>query len=175
MRFAEQNLIGLGLQTALWDFGAWFEAASVSGAQDYWRVSLGLDYAFTESTLAMVEYHYNGAGTDDVASYLTQTNQVAYTQGGVFLLGENYIIPAISIQLSPLLSAGLQGLFNLDDNSTYLSASLDYNVKEDLYIGFGYYHFRGEKLSLTNAGTPLLNSEYGSNPNNLFVSISYYF
>jgi hypothetical protein len=175
MRFAEQNLIGLGLQTALWDFGAWFETASVSGAKDYWRVSLGLDYAFTESTLAMVEYHYNGAGTDEVASYLTQTNQIPYTQGGVFLLGENYIIPAISIQLSPLLSAGLQGVFNLDDNSTYLSASLNYNVKEDLYIGFGYYHFRGEKLSLTNAGMPLLNSEYGSNPDNLFVSLSYYF
>ena len=106
--------------------------------QDYWRVSLGLDYAFTESTLAMVEYHYNGAGSDDVASYLTQTNQIPYTQGGVFLLGENYIIPAISIQLSPLLDQlDCRGYLILMINSTYLSASLNYNVKEDLYIGLG--------------------------------------
>lgn len=175
IRFADQNLIGFGVQTALWDFGAWAEAARVTGIQDYWRISLGLDYAFTESTLATVEYHYNGAGTDDVASYLTQTSQLPYTQGGVFLLSEHYIIPAISMQLSPLVTAGLQGVFNLDDNSTYLSASLSYNVTEDLYIGFGYYHFSGKELSLTTTGMPLLNSEYGSNPDNLFVSISYYF
>ena len=175
IRFAEQNLIGFGLQTALWDFGTWVEAASVTGIRDYWRVSLGLDYSFNESTFASVEYHYNGAGSDDVATYLTQINQIPYSQGGVFFLGENYIIPALSIQLSPLTTVGIQGVFNLDDHSTYLSASLNYNVKEDLYIGLGYYHFSGKKLSLTTTGSPVLNSEYGSNPDNLFVSISYYF
>jgi hypothetical protein len=164
IRFAEQNLIGVGLQTALWDFGTWVEAASVTGIRDYWRVSLGLDYSFNESTFASVEYHYNGAGSDDVATYLTQINQIPYSQGGVFFLGENYIIPALSIQLSPLTTVGIQGVFNLDDHSTYLSASLNYNVKEDLYIGLGYYHFSGKKLSLTTTGSPVLNSEYGSTP-----------
>ena len=175
IRFAEQNLVGVGMQSALWDFGAWIEAARVTGSHDYWRVSLGLDYSFTESTLATVEYHFNGAGSDDAGTYLTQFSQTPYTHGGVFLLGENYLIPAVSVQLSPLVTAGFQGVFNLDDKSTYVSATLSYNISEDLYIGLGYYHFSGHKLSLTPAGTPRLNSEYGSNPDNLFLSVSYYF
>jgi hypothetical protein len=175
IRFAEQNLIGFGVQSALWDFGTWLEAASLTGVQDYWRVSLGFDYSFTESTLASVEYHYNGAGSDDPAAYLGQFDLVPYTLGGVFLLGENYIIPAVSVQISPLLTLGVQGVFNLDDQSTYTSAIINYNIQEDLYLGLGYYHFSGKKLSQSSLGIPSLNSEYGSNPDNLFVSVNYYF
>lgn len=175
IRFAEQNLIGFGAQSALWNFGTWFEAASVTGVQDYWRVSLGFDYSLSESTLASVEYHYNGAGSDDPATYLNQFNQVPYTLGGVFLLGENYLIPAVSIQISPLLTLGVQGVFNLDDRSTYTSANINYNIREDLYLGLGIYHFSGEKFSQSPLGVPTLNSEYGSNPDNIYMSVNYYF
>ena len=175
IRFAEQNLLGIGVQSSLADFGTWFEAARVNGQQDYWRASMGLDYSFSESTLASVEYHFNGAGSDNPSNYFNLLSQTPFTLGGVFLLGKNYLIPAVSIQLSALISAGIQGVLNLDDHSTYTSVTLSYNVKEDLYLGAGYYHFSGSKLTLSPLGNPVLNSEYGSNPDNLFVSINYYF
>ena len=63
-RFAGQSMIGGGMQSALGEFGFWLEAAAVTSDEDYVRASVGLDYAFSERSLAQLEYHYNGAGSD---------------------------------------------------------------------------------------------------------------
>jgi len=47
----------------------------------------------------------------------------AYTAGGVFLLGKNYLIPRISWQVNTLLGLSFQTPANLDDDSV-LSASM---------------------------------------------------
>jgi hypothetical protein len=175
MRFSDQNLFGVGLQSALGSFGFWFEAAYVSGDRDYTRASTGLDYAFNENVFGMVEYHFNEAGSGDTADYLTAQFDTAYRAGGVFLLGRNYVIPSITWQISTLLGLSMQSIVNLDDGSFFVNTSLDYSLSDNLYLGSGYYHFSGEDLYIEARGFPQLGSEYGSNPDSIFISLRYYF
>ncbi len=174
-RFAEQTLIGAGIQSALWDFGFWFEIAGVNGEVDYVRTSVGLDYAPSKNTFAMIEYHYNGAGSDNPTDYLGLFSTIPYQRGGVFLLGQDYIMPSITVQLSALWGISVQAIYNLNDNSAFLSTSAAYNVAEDFYMDFGYYHFVGDEISTLPDGIPELGSEYGTNPNVLYASIRFYF
>jgi len=179
MRFAEQNLLGVGVLSALGSVGFWFEAAQVSGDDDYTRASTGIDYAFNEDVFAMVEYHFNGAGSDKANEYLGQLNDVAYNEGGVFLLGQNYLIPVVNWQASTLLSFSMQALANLDDGSLFVSANADYSLSDNLYLGVGYYHFSGDDFQLSNQDQTQngfqLGSEYGGNPDSIFASLRYYF
>ena len=175
IEFAEQQLTGLGLQTAIWNLGFWLETAYVNGDKDYLRLSTGIDYSFSENTFAQLEYHYNGAGSNDHRDYLSNLDSIPNQRGGVFLLGKNYVIPSFTLQLSPLWFLASQAIVNLDDDSSFLSLSAQYNIAEDFYMDFGYYHFSGDDFSLNNAGLPDFTSEYGPNPDTLFVSIRYYF
>ena len=175
IEFAAQQLTGLGLQTAIWDLGFWLEAAYVSGDKNYLRLSTGVDYSFSENTFAQIEYHYNGAGSDDHKDYFSNLSSTPYQRGGVFLLGKNYIMPSFTIQLSSLWFVATQAIYNLDDNSAFLSLSAEYNIAENFYMDFGYYHFSGDDFSFTETGLPDFQSEYGPNPDTLFTSIRYYF
>jgi len=174
-RFAEQTMVGAGIQTALGDYGFWFELASVNGETDYIRTSVGLDYAFTENSFAMIEYHHNGAGSDDADEYLTLLTTLPYRRGGVFLLGQDYVIPSFSVQLSPLWRLGAQAIYNLSDDSAFFSLSAEYNVVENFYMDFGFYHFFGDEITLLPPGTPVLRSEYGTNPDVIYASLRFYF
>lgn len=173
-RFAKQSLIGGGVQSALGDFGFWLEAAGVSGDDDYIRLSTGLDYAFTESVFAMAEYHYNGAGSDDPSGYFGQLASTPYRVGGVFLLGEHYLIPVINWQVTPLWSASLQSVVNLSDHSTFVNLSAVYNVTQNAYMDLGYYHFSGDSFRPSPGGIRP-GSEYGGNPDTLYASLRFYF
>ena len=61
IRFADANLVGAGIESALGDFGFWLEGAQVTDQDRYSRWSTGVDYAFTESLVGMIEYHFNEA------------------------------------------------------------------------------------------------------------------
>lgn len=173
-RFAGQTLVGGGVQMALGDFGYWLEAAGVRGPADYTRVSTGLDYAFTENIFGLVEYHYNGAGSDSPTNYLARLTTAPYTSGSVFLLGKHYLIPAVTVQLSTLWSLSVQSITNLSDESAFLSVSMAYNVSQNIYMDFGYYHFVGDEAAATSP-VPQPGSEYGHNPATLYASVRYYF
>lgn len=173
IRFSEQNLIGFGTETTLGSFGAWFEAASVTGDADYVRTSFGLDYGFSENWFAMLEYHYNGAGTESPADYSLQLGTRPYTAGGVFLSAKQYLIPTISWQISPLTTASFQLLANLDDQSIFANAGIDFSLSDNLYLGLQVFAFNGKQAEQSTL--PVLNSEYGNNPDRLIASLRYYF
>ena len=97
--------------------------------------------------------------------YFAQLRTTAYQRGGVFLLGERYVMPAFSYQLGPLWTFSLQGIFNLDDDSSFTSIAAGYSVMENLEMNLSYYHFSGDAQA----------SEYGLSPDLAFVSLSYYF
>lgn len=175
MRFSEQDLLGFGVQSAIGGMGFWFEAAGVWGDEDYTRLSTGLDYAFSENTFGQIEYHYNGAGSDDPENYLANLQTLPYQRGGVFLSGEHYLMPSFTLQLSPLWFVAAQAIINLSDHSAFGSISAEYNIAEDFYMDFGYYHFMGDDLTVNRMGLPEFGSEYGPNPNTLYMSIRYYF
>lgn len=179
MHFSDQDMIGAGIQSALGELGFWFEAAYVAGDDDYTRASIGVDYAFNERIFGMLEYHFNGAGSNDTANYLLQQNDAAYRAGGVFLLARNYLIPTLSWQASTLFSLSAVALANLDDSSLFLSLNADYSLSDNLYLGLGYYHFAGDDISFSTqrpVGQQFqFDSEYGGNPDSLFASLRYYF
>ena len=175
MQFANQHLVGVGLQGALGSAGFWFEVADVSGDVSYSRFSMGLDYAFTGNTFAQVEYHHNGAGSNNPADYPSLADDLPYQRGGVFLLGQDYLMPMFSVQVSPLWTLATQGIYNLSDDSAFISLTAEYNVAEDAYMDFGYYHFFGNDITLDLQDKSVLESEYGSSPDTLYLSLRYYF
>lgn len=175
IEYAAQSLVGVGLQRALGDFGFWFEAARVSGDEAYTRVSTGLDYAFSEFTFGQIEYHHNGAGSDDPADYIAAAASLPYQRGGVFLFGRDYLIPSFSVQVSPLLGVSAVAIINLSDDSAFINLSAEYNIAEDFYMDFGWYHFIGDDLEASSLGLLELGSEYGTSPDMLYTSIRFYF
>ena len=174
MRFSEQNMLGLGLESTLGPFGAWFEVSHVSGDSYYNRLSTGLDYGFNEQIFGMLEYHYNGAGSQDTDQYINQVNDPAFIAGGVFLFGENYLIPSINWQVSPLTSYSLQLLANLDDNSMFTIAGFEHSLSDNLYFGASLFLFTGDDLRLNPTGIDL-GSEYGNSPSQIILNLRYYF
>jgi hypothetical protein len=182
IQFSKQQLVGFGIQGAIASIGTWFEMAYVRGNEEYFRVSCGIDYAPTDNTLLMVEYHNNGAGADSPSQYQNLANDIAYQAGGVFFLNKAYLMPSLSWQVNALLTLSMQGIFNLKDHSLFLNTSLNYSLSENVYMGMSYYHFSGRNIRLSQTATnlgqiiaPELGSEYGGNPNSFAVNISYYF
>jgi hypothetical protein len=175
IRFAEQNLLGFGIQSSVGDFGTWLEFAAVQGDVDYNRASIGTDYAISENLFFMVEYHYNGAGSEDTADYIFEQFTKPYEAGGVFLLGQDYLIPSLSWQKSALTTVSLQTLVNLNDQSAFTSLSIDRSISENFYMGLSIYLFTGDDISQDIVGLPALNSEYGASPSQIFLNFRYYF
>jgi hypothetical protein len=166
----------MGVQTSLGEMGYWFEIAQVWNGEEYLRLSTGLDYAFGENLYGMIEYHYNGAGSRSSSDYPELPGEFAYQKGGVFLLGQNYLIPAINWTVSPLLSLSLQSISNLDDSSSFINLSGEYSISENLYANFGLYYFYGDALKFTPSPPYLqITSEYGMNSDLLYLALRYYF
>lgn len=180
-------LIGGGLETAIGNYGFWLETAYVDAEIEidntevrYWRHSVGSDYALNERWILMLEYHYNGAGSDDPQDYLALLAVQPYQQGGVYLLGRHYLIPALNWQASPLISVNGSGFFNLEDDSCFISLVADISWSEDLYSDVGVYWSRGEGLSLDLAVSPdpaalQFGSEFGNYPVSVYASLRWYF
>lgn len=176
IRFAEQNLLGSGVESSIGDIGVWFETAWVFGDENYNRMSLGVDYSFSTNVFGQIEYHYNGAGEVDSERYGDLGEHVAYQKGGVFLLGKNYLMPSVSWTATPILTLAISSLINLDDASVFVNASGSYSLGDELGMDFGVYVFYGDKLAYQQAApTVTIQSEYGSNSNLAYISLKYYF
>ncbi|MEH6557979.1 MAG: hypothetical protein V7708_09305 [Oceanicoccus sp.] len=176
IRFAEQNLLGSGVESSIGDMGVWFETAWVFGDDNYNRTSLGADYSFSTNVFGQIEYHYNGAGETDPERYIGLEENVAYQKGGVFLLGTNYLMPSLSWTVTPILTLAISSLINLDDASAFVNVSGSYSLGDEFGMDIGVYVFSGDELAY-QALPPavLIRSEYGSNSNLAYISLKYYF
>jgi hypothetical protein len=173
MAFSEQRLLGIGTESTLGPFGAWLEFAHVNGDASYNRASIGLDYGFNENWFGMLEFHYNGAGSERSLDYLNQLQSPGYQFGGVFLLGQRYLAPSLSWQVSALSSLTFQVIANLDDRSAFASIGYDRSLSDNFYLGGSLYLFNGEELEPV-AGNIDLGSEYGNSPAQLIINLRYY-
>ena len=174
----DMTLIGGGVERAIGNLGFWAEGAYtfVDGTQNYVRGSIGLDRAFGEDILGMIEYHHSQAGATDPANYLAELNSPAFQDGGVYLLGENYLIPALNWTATPLLGIAASAFVNLDDASTFLRLNGEYNPFDNLYTDVGLFVGvgKGTNVSLVPA-TIDVGSEFGAFPATAYVSMRYYF
>jgi len=184
-------LIGGGVERAIGNFGFWFETAfmqwdnvtyetdkgdQTKAQKDYWRTSIGTDYAITENIITMFEYHYNGAGSSKPNDYTELPNQPAYQKAGVFLLGQHYLIPSVSWIATPLLTVNSSAFYNIDDQSLFITLVGERSWSDNLYSDFGAYISFGDKLTyIENSDSIEAGSEFGSYPVSLYASIRYYF
>ena len=173
--YADQVLLGVGVEGSLGSSGYWAEVAATQGNADYLRASLGVDFALNAFSLVMVEYHYNGPGSEDPKGYLAAQEGVAFDKGGVYLLGRHYLAAGVQSQVNPLLSVSGQALMNLSDDSAFLSMATSYNASENTYIDVGYYHFLGDAVVASTDLGISQGSEYGIFPRSLYVSLRWYF
>jgi hypothetical protein len=199
MAFRENALAGIDVTRAVGGAGTWCEAAYVwadafderrtakSSDEDYLRLSAGADYNFSSGVYTFVEYHFNGAGSNDPSDYLANvvSNPTAFLDGAVYLLGRHYVIPGLSWQASPLTTLFVEVLANLSDGSFLLSPYLEYNASDNLYLSAGVYGAIGKRpdaivLPLSQVGgqdtvIPGFNSEFGAYPSQYYAFLRYYF
>jgi len=198
MAFRENALAGVDVTRAIGGAGAWCEAAYVwanafddraeaDKEMDYLRLSAGADYNFSSGVYTFVEYHFNGAGSDDPSEYASNivSNPTAYLDGAVYLFGRHYVIPGVSWQVSPLTTLFVQVLANLSDGSFLMAPYFEYNATDNVYISVGAYAGVGANPNAIVLPSPLandefvvipdFNSEFGTYPSQYYAFLRYYF
>ena len=182
LEFQRDMLVGFDIARGIGGTGFWLETGYVftepfredsDAPNNYLRTSVGFDYSFGGETYTFIEYHFNGAGTQNPESFLTNLERPAYTRGGVYLLGVHYLAPGITHQLTPLISFNGQMLFNLSDPSTWIAPQIAYNVAEDIHLSVGGFISIGKRPK--NSDSSQFQSEFGSYPNLFFSSFRVYF
>ncbi|MDO8281870.1 MAG: hypothetical protein Q7U10_04495 [Thermodesulfovibrionia bacterium] len=179
MVFKENVLIGLDIARAIKGAGVWLEAAQVFANaaesyrpdENYFRLSAGADYSFTEKLYGYIEYHYSGAGSGRSGDYFSPINKTAFREGAVYLLGRHYIAPGFSYQITPLLLFSGSALINLNDGSALLSPVFEYSIVQDIYANLGAYIGSGD--SSDNMLKP--ESEFGLYPDTYYAALNFYF
>jgi hypothetical protein len=178
--FKENLLLGLDLARAIGQAGGWLEAAYVipdlAGdgelwTNDYVRLSLGLDYNFSDGLYGYLEYHFNSPGAADARDYRQAESGPAYVEGGDYLLGRHYLSLGATYSITPLLPASAELLMNLNDFSAALSMSLEYNVGENTYIGGGCTLGLGRNPRSSGE----YRSEFGAYPILFYTVVKVYF
>lgn len=145
---------------------------------NYWRSSIGSDYALNEDVIIMIEYHYNGAGSNNVEDYTKLATQAPYQKAGVYLYGEHYLIPALTWLASPLLSVSASAFYNISDSSVFLTLSSETSWSDNLYSDFGLYISHGDSLQYNASNDDIVyafGSEFGAYPLSVYASLRYYF
>ncbi|MFC1501647.1 hypothetical protein ACFL58_04285 [Elusimicrobiota bacterium] len=184
INFKENLLAGLDIAKSIGGAGFWLETGYVFAKyfkdyenfknSDYLRLSTGIDYSF-DKIYCFLEYHYNEAGTTDPGNYVSNSSNLAYTDGSVFFLGKNYIVPSVSYQLTGLMSVSGTVFANLDDSSFFISPSFSYNIFENVYVAVSAFAGVGDGPEIAAGNTTRLNSEFGSYPIMYFSSLKLYF
>ncbi|MBD3332430.1 hypothetical protein GF356_06240 [candidate division GN15 bacterium] len=181
--FREHLMLGLSLARSIGGAGTWVEAAYTrlddeelidDETDDYWRVTIGADYSLTSTIYGFAEYHYNQPGASNNQEYVDLPFTTAYREGSVYLLGEHYLIPGASIQISPLVTLTAEFVANLSDPSLSLTPYLEYNIAENIYLAGGAFIGFGPGPSVDLSAAEL-GSEFGSYPDYLFTSFRIYY
>ncbi len=186
--FKENLLGGFDLTRSIGGAGFWLETAYVfadlfdshAADEDYFCLSTGLDYHFSEGIYLYFEYHFNGAGENKPENYMALFDDIAYQEGNVYLFGRHYLVPGIRYEITPLFIVNEQVLVNVGDGSLSLFTQLEYSFSEDLFVQAGMYVALGEEgeLDLTNGlggmeARP--KSEFGLYPDFGFIALRLYF
>ena len=184
--YRENLLVGLDVARSIGGAGFWFDAAHTFAGllddrlddEDFSRVSVGLDYHFDVAggITPYLEYHYNGASEGKPSLYESETTTVAYRESGVYLLGKNYLAPGFVWNVKPLVTINGALLWNVDDDSAYVTTSLDYNITGNMYIGIGADIAIGDKAEGGCSGAGMeIPSEFGAYPDLYYSYLRIYF
>ena len=162
--FDKRYVGGLDIAGSLLDAGLRAEAV-ISFDKDrfesnYYMFILGADYQFNDKLYALVEYQFNGKGTNCKYCY----DLLALLKGEVLNVGQNYIAAMLSYLVHPLVNTNMTIIQNIADGSGLINAGAKYNPLENINVGLNFGIFYGSKYS-----------EYSYYSNSIFLTVDYYF
>ncbi|PLX82093.1 MAG: hypothetical protein C0616_03250 [Desulfuromonas sp.] len=180
-------MIGLGLAGDLGGLGLKGEVVTYRGKDvkmdsgdlyDHFTVAaIEAWYRFDNGLTTLLEYLYNGPGSDDPADYLRVAASAPLREGLSYLLGRHYLLLTTSYQAHPL--ATLQGLviWNLEDDSFLLRPLLDYSLGDNLSMQLFWSFTIGDAPEPSPIpGFPSAwQSEFGSYADSGGIFVRYYF
>ena len=181
--FREHLMTGFDIARGIGGAGFWLEAAYAYAnafdseneeVENYLRASIGLDYSFGGVAYGFIEYHFNGAGSQEPEDYLDNLTQPAYTDGAVYFMGRHYFAPGLTLQITPLISLGGVVLSNISDPSVFPSLQIEYNFAQDIYLSAGGFIGIGKRPETEDEETQF-RSEFGGYPTLFFSSFRLYF
>ena len=156
---------------------------------DVLRLSIGADRNFPfagRDLYVVLEYQRDGYGAADPDDYLEVLLSDPYSRGELQVIGRNETALQASWQASPLLTADLLTMWNMDDGSFLLSPAASYSLSNEVYVRGGFFFGIGARerqivLPPLGSGPPeapiasVPGSEYGVVPSSLYVSLTAFF
>jgi hypothetical protein len=149
-KFHEEMVYGL-------DFSGYIGGAGFRGEgtytqleeeEDFLRFILGADYSFPRNFYLSLEYYYNGFGTTNENRYLSLFLSDEFlkriSRGEIYNLARDYLGAFFSYPIFPLLTLRGTIIFNLDDQSIFLSPALEYSILTGLDFMIGANIFKGK-------------------------------
>ena len=134
------------------------------------RGSLGIDRQLNPELLVSLELSWNGYGVSDPSEYLSLISSDRVLRGEVNALGRFYGGVSTSWQLHPLWMLSNAILINGSDSSALWVPTLGWSTGNDSELVFGGQVGIGKGIE-----QQMLQSEYGSVANTIFVGFRLYF
>ncbi|MFB0516834.1 MAG: hypothetical protein ACETWG_09575 [Candidatus Neomarinimicrobiota bacterium] len=131
------SIVGQIWELGLWGEGLWHMGDS-PGNMNFGEYLLGIDHTFDFQTYMMVEYFHNSAGAD--TSNLAFFDYEQYLDGRSHSLMQDYVFLMANHPISDVLSVGLFGIANLNDESFAVNPLLNWNAFENVNVSlFGSF------------------------------------
>jgi len=145
----------------------------------YLSVVANTDYSwvwFGKNFYGLVEYFYNGMGSDDYSAAIANPAFTErFARGELFTLGRNYLSGTLQVELHPLVNAYLTSICNVGDPSGILQPRLIWDLLQNVQITLGaglYYGGPGTEFG----GFPIPATTLIQKPaDTVFLWTTYYF
>lgn len=118
--------------------GIW-SVDDMEGKDAFLRFIAGIDYQFSPTWYALLEYQHNGEGERDPMRYRIDRLYA----GRVLNLAQNYLCAQFLFQAHPLVSLSGGATANLDDGSAFFLATAQYSYSDAVTFGAGGMLFTG--------------------------------
>lgn len=139
------------------------------------RAVVGASFLPTTTTSVSTELYYAGLGAADPADYLSVLTSPRFSRGEIWQVGRFYGSLAISQEITPLISASVAGIVNIEDPSAFIAPTVSWSVSDEAALAAGAYFGVGRSLDLTNPLVPEFRSEFGAYPPAAFAQLRAYF
>jgi len=144
----ERQMLGGAMVGELFGLGLWAEGAwnKLKEENDYVEFLAGFDYTFDFQTYLMVEFYHNGSGIHKEEELLFN-DYLYYLNGETHSLMQDYSFVYLNHPLADLLTIGVFGIVNFNDESYVINPQLEWNAFENVNISLLISYFEGKKDS----------------------------
>lgn len=146
---------------------------SVELGEHFFRGVVGAEARPHEKVLVMLEYAFNGYGSNDPSKYAGILSSARVLRGEIFGAGMHQAALAVSFAPDELWSTGLSVLANLSDPSAMLIPTVEYSFTQTVLVRGGAYVPLGRRpdAQTGDLSTRGLRSEYGGSAFGAFVQV----